>query len=424
MNRDGTIRTEFQLELPRTECARLGGTLWGTATGVVSGRADPEAAIGAFDASRTQPFETTVVAIEQNIVGWASWAVGELFRRWTTDRDVTELLKSPAVCLDEFRAAVASQFDPWTFVVESLELDLQLADEAVSALPAASQALLAPPSVVPGPLVLDHSFSGDIPSAKDPVTGHDIQVRCAVQVSFEVDQTVARDALDMTGQMAQDRLEREILGKCEEWFWFGVKQSFYDWIFDTSQPHRRFVRDYQLIHPQVMTLCGQGLEQVGATVKTAMVRYEALDQDSAWALTAPGNSGAGPSVTPTSPPVGGAPDGMPAGGPVPVAPAAPAAPAAPGPRPGSDQAMAATIAIMDMSELPMPSPAAGGPQPLPSIEEAVWRHQKRVMKDKPGLSRAETAGEILVLLKQDGYSLEDRQRIANVIGADPNTVSA
>lgn len=424
MNRDGTIRTEFQMELPRTECARLGGALWGTVSGVVSGRADPEAAIGAFDASRTQPFETTVAAIGQNVVGWASWAVGEMFRRWATERDVTELLNTPAVCMDEFRAAVAPQFDPWTFVVESLELEFRLADEAVSALPAASQALLAPPAA--DTLVLDHSFSGDIPSAKDPVTGHDIQVRCAVQVSFEVELAVAREALDVTGQMAPERLEREILGKCEEWFWFGVKQSFYDWIFDASRPHRRFVRDYSLIHPQVVVLCSQGLGQVGATVKTAMVRYEALNQDSAWALTAKGTSGGGPAASSPSPPVVGVagapvtPAGTPAGGPVPV----PVAPAAPGPRPGSDQAMAATIAIMDMSELPMPSPAAaGGAQQLPSIEEAVWRHQKRVMKNQPGLSRPETAGEILTLLKQDGYSFEDRKRIASVIGADPNTLT-
>ncbi len=417
MNRDGSIRTEFQLELPRTECARLGGTLWGTATGVVSGRADPEAAVGAFDASRSQPFETTVVAIGKNVVGWASWAVGEMFRQWATERDVTELLKTPAVCMDAFRKAVAPQFDPWTFVVESLELEFHLADEAVSALPAASQALLAPPDLAPASdsMVLEHAFSGDIPSAKDPVTGHDIQVRCAVQVSFEVELAAARDALDMTGQMAQDRLEREILGKCEEWFWFGVKQSFYDWIFDTSQPHRRFVRDYSLIHPQVLTLCSQGLGQVGATVKTAMVRYEALDQDSAWALTAPGNSGAVPAVSSTSPPVG-----APA---APAAPVAPVAPAAPDSRPKSDQGMAATIAIMDMSELPIPSPAAGGGQQLPSIEEAVWRHQKCVMKDRAGLSRAETAAEILILLKQDGYSLEDRQRIAGVIGADAAAVT-
>jgi hypothetical protein len=112
------------------------------------------------------------------------------------------------------------------------------------------------------------------------------------------------------------------------------------------------------------------------------------------------------------------------GGPAPgAAPAvAPEAPAAPVHRPGSDQAMAATIAIMDMSELPMPFPGAAGDQPLPSIEEAVWRHQKRVMKDKAGLSRAETAGEILLLLKQDGYGIEERTRIATVIGADPSTL--
>jgi len=418
VNRDGTIRTEIQLDLPRTECARLGGALWGTASGVVSGRADPEAAIGAFDATRSQPFETTVAAIQQNVVGWASWAVGEVFRRWATERDVTELIHTPAVCVDEFRAAVAPQFDPWTFVVESVELQFRLADEAVNLLPAASQALLAPPAA--DTLVLEHSFSGDIPSAKDPVTNRDIQVRCNVQVTFEVALAVARDALDMTGQMAPDRLEREILGKCEEWFWFGVKQSFYDWIFDTGQPHRRFVRDYSLIHPQVVVLCGQGLAQVGATVKSAMVRYEALDQDSAWALTAVGSSGSGPTVS-TAPPPGGAPaaapqtaQGAPASGSVPIPPASPAH------RPGSDQAMAATIAIMDPSDLPMPIPGAtGGEQQLPSIEEAVWRHQKRVMKNKPGLSRAETAGEILVLLKQDGYTFEDRKRIASVIGADP-----
>lgn len=415
MNRDGTIRTEFKLELPRTECARLGGALWGTATGVISGRANPEAAIGAFDTARNQPFETTVAAIQQNVVGWASWAVGEMFRRWATERDVTELLKTPAICTEEFRVAVATQFDPWTFVVESLELELALADEAVSALPPASQALLVPPT--PGVLVLEHSFSGDIPSAKDPVTNKDIQVRCAVQVSFEVSLAAAREALDVSGQMPQDRLEREILGKCEEWFWFGVKQSFYDWIFDTTRPHRRFVRDYTLIHPMVVTLCEQGLGQVGATVKTAMVRYEALDQDSAWSLTSVGSSGSGPSTTPS----GGLSAPAPAPGAAPAV--APAAPAAPVHRPGSDQAMAATIAIMDMSELPMPGPSApAGNQPLPSIEESVWRHQKRVMKDKAGLSRAETAGEILVLLKQDGYSIEDRTRIATVIGADPSTV--
>ncbi len=421
MNRDGTIRTEFQLELPRTESPRLGGALWGTATGVVSGRANPDQAIGAFDAARTQPFEATAGLIQQNVVGWASWATGEMFRRWTAERDVTELLANPAVCIDEFRAAVASQFDPWTFVVESLEITFDLADDALVALPEASRALLVPPDT--GVVVLDHSLSGDIPSAKDPVTDRDIQVRCSVTVSFEVDLNVAREALDMSGQMAADRLEREILTKCEEWFWYGVKQSFYDWIFDTNQPHRRFVRDYSLIHPKVMELCGQGLGQVGATVKTAMVRYEALDQDSAWALTAQGNSGGAPAVGP------GAPDS----GPV-ATPQTPEAPAAGGPaqirpedtppnRAGSDQAMAATIAIMDVSELPMPMPGAGGEaQPLPSIEEAVWRHQKRVMKSKPGLNRADTAAEILILLKADGYSLQDRQRIAGVIGADGNTV--
>ena len=421
MNRDGTIRTEFQLELPRTECARLGGALWGTASGVVSGRANPEAAIGAFDSARNQPFEATVAAIGQYVVGWVSWAVGEMFRRWATERDVTELLSSPSICFDELRAAVAPQFDPWTCVVESLELQIVLADEAVSGLPPASRASLSPPA--PGMVVLEHAFSGDIPSARDPVTGHDIQVRCSVQVSFEVELAVARDALDMTGQMAPERLEREILGKCEEWYWFGVKQSFYDWIFDTTQTHRRFVRDYKLIHPKVMALCDQGLGQVGATVKTAQVRYEALDQDSAWALTAPGTSGTGPAVSGASPVPGSAPPvpatgaATPAGGPVRITPADPLH------RAGSDQAMAATIAIMDVSELPMPGPAAvGGEQPLPSIEEAVWRHQKRVMKNKPGLSRPETAAEILVALKQDGYSMEERARIASVIGADPGAV--
>lgn len=419
MNRDGTIRTEFQLDLPRTQCPGLGGTLWGTASGVVTGRADPDRAIVAFDAARAQPFEATVGVIQQNIVGWASWATGEMFRRWATERDVTELLGNPAVCTEEFRAAVAPQFDPWTFVVESVELQFQLADEAVGALPDAARAKLAPAPT--GPAILQHSFSGDIPSAKDPVTGHDIQVRCLVQVTFEVDLDAAREALDMTGgQMAPERLEREILTKCEEWFWYGVKQSFYDWIFDTSQPHRRFVRDYSLIHPKVMALSEQGLSQVGAGVQAAMVRYEALDQDSAWSLTAPGSSGAVPAVPPASAPApgsGSAPEGAPA--PMPQAPAPGA-----GPRPGSDQAMAATIAIMDMSELPMPNPlaGAGAGQPLPSIEEAVWRHQKRVMKNSPALSRLETTAEILVLLKQDGYSFEDRKRIAGVIGADPATV--
>jgi hypothetical protein len=421
VNRDGTIRTEFQMEIPRTECPRLGGTLWGVASGVVSGRADPERAIGAFDATGAQPFDVTAAAIGQNVVGWSSWATGEMFRRWATERDLTQLLNTPAVCFDEFRAAVAPQFEPWGFAVESLELKFVLADDAVNALPEASRALLAPPDT--GTKVLDHSFLGDIPSIKDPLSGHDINVRCSVEVSFEVDLAVARDALDMTGQMAPERLEREILGKCEEWFWFGVKQSFYDWIFDTSQPHRRFVRDYSLIHPQVVVLCGQGLGQVGAMVKTALVRYEALDQDSAWALTAPGISGSRPVASSTSPPAGGdagAPqtsDGTPASGPERITPASPAH------RPGSDQAMAATIAVKDMSELPMPDQAtAAGDQPPPSIEEAVWRHQKRVMKSKPWLGRAETAGEILILLKQDGYNLEERKRIADVIGADSSSV--
>ncbi|MFH2009609.1 MAG: hypothetical protein ABI333_23655 [bacterium] len=414
MNRDGTIRCEFQVELPRTDCPRLGTPLWGKASGVLSGRAEPQRAIAAFDATRQQPFETVAAYILQNVAGWATWAAGEMFRRWATDRDIAELVKTPGCCHAEFLAAVQPQFDPWGFRAEQIEVDFELAPEVLAALPEAVRGQLLPQD--PNIRVVEHTFGGDIPPATDPATRNEIKVRCNVQVTFETNLEQARAALDVSGQMPQERLERELLGKCEEWFWYGVKQSFYNWIFDVSQPHRRFVRDYSLIHPKVMELCGPGLEQVGTTVGKAMVRYEALDSDSAWALTAPGTSGAGPLVAAGSAP----PAGVPAAGADPTGSSGKHQ-AAPAHRPGSDQAMAATIAVMDINDLPIPGYTAGS-SALPTIEESVWRHQKRVMKDKPGLNRAETAAEILMLLKADGYSFEDRKRIASIIGADPASV--
>jgi hypothetical protein len=85
--------------------------------------------------------------------------------------------------------------------------------------------------------------------------------------------------------------------------------------------------------------------------------------------------------------------------------------------------MAATIAIMDPNDVPLPMPQAqGAPQSLAPIEESVWRHQKAVLKEHPGLPRAECAVKILERLKGDGYSVEDRRRIASIIGATPDDV--
>ena len=196
-----------------------------------------------------------------------------------------------------------------------------------------------------------------------------------------------------------------------------MKQSFYNWFYDGSKPHRRFVRDYSLIHPDVMVLCQEGLALHGIGVRDAMVRYEAMDSDSAWALTAPSQSGGTPVIS------SGGPARITPG---PLAPAASAAgpqPAAPGPRGPSDQAVAATIAIMDVNDLPLPGmgkQAAG--QPLPPIEEAVWRHQKGVMKENPHLDRAGCALNILQRLKADGYAMEERKRIASIIGGSPSDV--
>ena len=96
--------------------------------------------------------------------------------------------------------------------------------------------------------------------------------------------------------------------------------------------------------------------------------------------------------------------------------------------------MAATIAIMNMDDLPAslaaagatpPSggaPGGGAGAPLPPIEEAAWRHQKTVLREQPGLDRAALAPQVLARLKADGYPLEERRRIAGVIGGDPSLI--
>jgi hypothetical protein len=453
VNRDGFIRCEFEASLPPQILPNGGAQVWGRATGTVTGRADPAQAIAAFDTTRQQPFGQTSRAILDNVAGWINWALGEVFHRVVTERDLFAWLAEPSQTDGELRELLAPQFGAWSFTVEGLDYQPTLDPQAVASLPPELQARVSagadanagsgtpPPSPAPpgasatpapgeGERILEHSFSGDIPAVVDPSTKNELKVRCNATLKFKLNLPRARQALDPAGSLAEDRLEREALGKAEEWYWYGVKQSFYNWIFDGGRSHRRFVRDYQLIHSEVMALCQDGLAQHGVEIQEASVRYEALDPDSAWALTAPGQSGGGPAVVPGSAPPApqaGTPerseDDQGSSGKHRVTPADPSV------RADSQQAMAATIAIMDVNDLPVPpSPDAGGgpaapPQPLPPIEESVWRHQKAVMKENPGLDRPACAARILERLKSDGYSVDDRKRIAGIIGGDPDTVS-
>jgi hypothetical protein len=424
LNRDGTIRIAFEIVLPQLHCPRLGVPIWGKVTGVVEGRADPERALAAFDAARARPPEAVFADIGQNVRGWASWAAGEIFRIWVTERDPLELVLQDHVGQADLIALLLPQFSPWSCQLQSAAVRLELDPACAAMLPPAAQARLKPPAPA-GPPTVAHQFQGDIPPVQDPVTHFDMKVRCRVNVTFVFDLALARMALDPPGTMPLDQLQTLAVNKAEEWFWYGVKQSFYNWIFDASRPHRRFVRDYTLIHAEVMALSQEGLGRMGVTVSEAMVRYEALDPDSAWALTAPGQSAAGPAVRTT--PGGGIPKVVAGSSPgLPTQPASVADTAAPiptgGPRGGSDQAMAATIAVSDVSELPASMGRMANGQ-LPPIEEAVWRHQKRIVKKTSGLSRAEIAKEILAALKADGYSMEDRKRIATIIGARPEDVT-
>jgi hypothetical protein len=414
VNRDGTIRCEYQVVLPRMDSPSGGVSVWGRASGVITGRAVPASALAAFDPSGQRPFEAVAGDILQNVRGWLAWAVGEVYGRWVREGDLAELASGAPPVVAALKDLVGPQFAPWSFQTESLDFKVDFDPQALGGFPPELRARM---SGAAGPHEVPYSFTGDIPPFQDPATRHEIKIRCNVQVTFSLDPAAARAALDPAGQLAPERLEREALAKAEEWFWYGVKQSFYNWFYDSTKPHRRFVREYSLIHPDVLALCQEGLAQHGITVAKALVRYEAMDSDSAWALTAPGQSGAGPAVS--------------TGGPARITPASPhgasgggeAPPPAASPRGASDQAMAATIAIMDVNDLPLPGlakPMKG--QPLPPIEEAVWRHQKGVMKDNPGLDRAGCAKLILQRLKGDGYSMEERKRLASIIGGSPNDV--
>ncbi len=422
MNRDGSIQCEFDVALPELALPDGGAKLWGRVAGTVEGKANPDQAIGAFDATRQQPFEQVAETITGNVQGWITWAIGEVYRRYVTERDALEWLTDPSVADAEVRELCKPQFDPWTFSIDRLDYSVTLDPEAIRGLPADLQSRLSGG----GARTVKHTFSGDIPPVRDPGSGNEIKVRCNASITFALDLDKARAALDPAGTLADDRLERAALGKAEEWYWYGVKQSFYNWIYDTGKTHRRFVREYALIHPDVMALCRDGLAQHGIDIQEAMVRYEALDPDSAWALTAPGQSGGAPAVPSQNAPSPAQP--VPAGAPPPAS--TPnhqrAEPGNPNVRASSEQAMAATIAIMDVNDLPLPMPGGGGGlppgQPLPPVEESVWRHQKAVMKENPGLDRSGCAVKILERLKQDGYSVDERKRIATIIGGDPSTV--
>lgn len=419
MNRDGTIRCEYEVTLPALEIPGRGASVWGVARGVVTGRADPARAVQAFDAGGQRPFETVTLEIQQNIRGWLAWAVGEVYGRWIREGDLMEFLSGAPLLVEKVRELTDPQFLPWTFQVDALELEVVLDPEAARGLPPDLRASLGGGD---GTRQISHSFNGDIPPFQDQASGNEIKVRCNVQATFVIQLDRARAALDPAGKLTPERLEREALAKAEEWLWYGVKQSFYNWMFDGTKIHRRFVRDYTLIHGEVMALCQDGLAQNGVGVTEALVRYEALDPDSAWALTAPGQSGGGPVVAPGSP--SGSTPGIPAASAAGSGSGGKAQAASPlQPRGGSDQAMAATIAIMDMKDLPFPGPGSlPSGQPLPPIEEAVWRHQKSVMKDHAGLDRAGCALQILNRLKVDGYPMDERKRIAGIIGGSPSDV--
>lgn len=434
MDRDGSIRYEFRVALPEEPLPPSGSKVWGHASGVLSGRADPGLAFRTFDPTGAQPFETTSSAIRDHVQGWISWAVVEVFRRTCGGGTLDAWAPTAEGAAEQVRAELASRLVGWGFQIEALDLGVEIPPECVEALPTPLRAQLS--SAGPTRLV-QHSFSGDIPPVQDPVSGKSIHMRCNASIEFAVNLEEAKPAVDPSGGMAEDRLVRATVTRAEEWFWYGLKQSFYNWICDSSRPHRRFVRDYQLIHPEVMALCQDGLAGIGVAVSKAQVRYEALDPDSAWALTAPGQSGRSPVVP----------------GPSPTSPAAPQAPASTSPSSGkhritpdapslradSQQAMAATIAIMSLDDLPAsvgavgvqpsagapaPAVAAGGPPaPLPPIEEASWRHQKSVLREHPGLDRVALAPHVLARLKADGYPLDERRRIAGVIGGDPNLVT-
>jgi hypothetical protein len=266
-----------------------------------------------------------------------------------------------------------STFGAWTFQIEELHVEFDVSDSCVALLPQPLRKRLtaeegeADTAAAFGPFTC--VSQQELEPFADPLTSTQVQVAAWARAIFTAHPEQCGEALDPQGGMSTEELGEALTAAVGPWVDYAVKQACYNALFEEGRQDPAVLTNEQDMRHRVSELCKEHLESLGVLHTDLQLNYEAMDQPTSQALKLNLRG-----MTETI--------------------------AADGEEPPEDQA-----------------PAPG--EPRPSIEEAVWRHQKSVMKSQPGIPKKELAKQILEALEKDGYPTEDRQRVGRLLGADP-----
>lgn len=370
------LTLEYEVEIPPQPVAGQDFDLGTRATMRLTGSVDPAAAVQAFDPQKSLPPRDLAHKIKENLRGWLKYAATQALQQLLSrpGADPIEPVLNASEAQSMMRKSLESTFGAWTFQIEELHVDFEVSDSCVALLPQPLRRRLtseegeADTAAAFGPFTCVSQQELD-PFA-DPLTSTQVRVAAWARAIFTAHPEWCGQALDPQGEMSTEQLGDALTVAVGPWIDYAVKQACYNALFEDGRQDPAVLTNEQNMRHRISELCREHLESLGVLHTDFHLNFEAMDQATSQALSL------------------------------------------------NLRGMTETIAA-DGSE-PDPGQASAEGNARPSIEEAVWRHQKSVMKSQPRIPKKELAKQILQALEQDGYSAEERQRVGRLLGADPS----
>lgn len=368
------LSLDYETELPAQPVAGQVYNIAAKATMRLTGSVEPTAAAQAFDPQKTLQPRDLAHNIKENLRGWlryaANLAIQQLLAR--PGADPLEPIQNPELARGIMIEQLRETFAAWTFEIEELAIEFEVTSSCLAALPENIRQRLdfmegeADTAAAFGPF--SQEVQENIDPFVDPATGTAVHLSAWARAIYTAHPERCRIALDPQSKLSPEGLGDALNQAVTPWLQYSVKQAAYNALFDAARTDPAVLADKAAMRQRANDLCREQLAGMGILHVDLQLQYEALDQPTAIALKL------------------------------------------------QLRGMAPTIAQDSEIAPPTPSPGPGGARP--PIEEAVWRHQKIIMKQKPGIARQDLAREILVALDRDGYSPEERRRVGQQLGAN------
>lgn len=364
------LSLEYETELPAVP---VPGQDYNLATRIlfyISGTVDPAAAVNAFDPQRKLSPTDLARNIKENMRGWmrhsAVTALTELLSQ--PGADPLQAILEPDAPIPVIRRELAKVFGAWTFQIEELSAEYSISTSCVMALPEVIRQRLsflegeADTAAAFGPFA--HEITQEIAPTTDPLTDVKLRVTVWSKAVFTAHPERCHAALDPQDRLSSEELAVELTKAVGPWIDYAVKQAFFNTVFDEDEREDSpgTLADDSIMKQRASDLCRQKLAALGLLHLDIQLAYSALDEATAKALLIP-------------------------------------------------------LAGSTQSPLKETKEAPSGD--IPPIEEAVFRHQQKLIKENPGLNRKEMARRILSSLENDGYPVDARRVVGRQLGADP-----